>query len=115
MAWGWLQYGPMNASKLPVETCDDMQAVRRHIDAIDSVLVPLLAQRQGYVAQAARLKQDLADVVDEERIEFIIARVRKMAAEQGLSPDVAERTWRAMIAGYIDFEHQEFKRLRHMD
>jgi len=104
----------MKHDSLPVETCSTMQDVRRHIDAIDATLVPLLAQRQGYVAQAARIKQDLNQVVDEARIEFIVARVRQLAAQQGLSPEVAERTWRAMIASYIDFEHQEFKRLRGM-
>ena len=89
-----------------------MHDVRRHIDAIDAVLVPLLAQRQGYVAQAARIKQNLGDVVDEERIEYIVARVRQMAHDTGLDPDISEDAWRAMIAGYIAFEHREFKRLR---
>ncbi len=89
-----------------------MQDVRRHIDAIDAVLVPLLAQRQGYVAQAARIKQNFDDVVDEERIEYIVARVRQMAEVNGLEPDIAERAWRAMMGAYIDFEHREFKRLR---
>ena len=105
----------MEKSKLPVVLCTDMKDVRREIDAIDAVLVPLLAQRQGYVAQAARIKGQLADVVDEERIEFIIARVRDLAKAQGLEPDIAERTWRSMISAYIDFEHREFKTLRKLD
>lgn len=105
----------MEKSKLPVVHCTDMKDVRREIDAIDAVLVPLLAQRQGYVAQAARIKGQLADVVDEERIEFIIARVRDLAQTQGLEPDIAERTWRSMISAYIDFEHREFKTLRKLD
>lgn len=102
----------MTKAANPVEICHDMADVRRHIDAIDSILVPLLAERQGYVAQAARLKQNYEDVVDEERIEYIVARVRTMAVQAGLEPDIAERTWRAMMSGYIDFEHREFKRLR---
>lgn len=102
----------MSKPSLFVEHCHDMQDVRRHIDAIDAVLVPLLAQRQGYVAQAARIKQNLGDVVDEERIEFIVARVRQMALATGLDPDIAEGAWRAMMDGYIAFEHREFKRLR---
>ena len=102
----------MSKPSLSVEHCQDMQDVRRHIDAIDAVLVPLLAQRQGYVAQAARIKQNFDDVVDEERIEYIVARVRQMAEVNGLEPDIAERAWRAMMGAYIDFEHREFKRLR---
>ena len=105
----------MEKSKLPVVHCTDMKDVRREIDAIDAVLVPLLAQRQGYVAQAARIKGQLEDVVDEERIEFIVARVRELAKAQGLEPDIAERTWRSMISAYIDFEHREFKTLRKLD
>ena len=43
--------------------------MRRHIDALDDVLVPLLVTRGGYMTQAARIKIDANQVRDEERIE----------------------------------------------
>ena len=39
-----------------VQHCTTMDDVRRHIDALDDVLVPLLVTRGGYMTQAARIK-----------------------------------------------------------
>ena len=92
--------------------CATMEDVRRHIDALDDVLVPLLVTRGGYMTQAARIKQDAGQVRDEERIEAIIERVRSRAAVEGGQPDVLEAIYRSMMEAYIDFEHREFARLR---
>jgi isochorismate pyruvate lyase len=95
-----------------VQPCNTMQDVRRHIDALDDVLVPLLVARSGYMTQAARIKQDAQQVRDEDRIEAIVARVRAQAAAEGGPPDVIEAIYRSMMEAYIAFEHQEFARLR---
>ena len=95
-----------------VEHCETMLDVRRNIDALDERIVALLAERSGYVAQAARIKQNADQIFDGARIEFIIARVRAQAAAAGAPEAVAEATYRAMIAAFIDFERSEFKRLR---
>ena len=95
-----------------VQHCTTMDDVRRHIDALDDVLVPLLVTRGGYMTQAARIKQAAGQVRDEERIEAIIARVRSRAAVEGGQPDVLEAIYRSMMEAYIAFEHREFARLR---
>ncbi|MFC5519884.1 chorismate mutase [Polaromonas jejuensis] len=95
-----------------VQHCDTMADVRRHIDALDDRIVALLAERGGYVAQAARIKQSADQVYDQARIDFIIERVRAQAREAGAPEAVMEATYRAMIAAFIDFERGEFKRLR---
>ncbi len=103
----------MTTNKMPTAVhCDSMQEVRSHIDALDAQIVALLAQRSAYVAQAARIKPSADRIVDVERIEFIIGRVRQMAQDQGGPPDVAEATYRAMIDAFIAFERTEFTRLR---
>ena len=95
-----------------VQHCTTMQDVRRHIDALDDILVPLLVQRTGYMTQAARIKNDANQVRDEERIEAIVARVRARAAQEGGQPDVIEAIYRSMMEAYIAFEQREFARLR---
>ena len=95
-----------------IQHCDTMADVRRHIDEIDTRIVALLAERGGYVAQAARIKQDAAQIVDATRIEFIVERVREMARELDAPEAVMEATYRAMIAAFIEFERAEFARLR---
>ena len=92
--------------------CTTMDDVRRHIDALDDILVPLLVTRGGYMTQAARIKQDENQVRDEERIEAIIERVRTRAAQEGGQPEVIEAIYRSMMEAYIAFEHREFARQR---
>jgi isochorismate pyruvate lyase len=92
--------------------CETMAEVRSHIDALDERITALLVERTGYMTQAARIKQDASKVHDQERIEFIAARVRRMAAEQGGQPDVLEAAYRALMDASIAFERREFARLR---
>jgi isochorismate pyruvate lyase len=94
-----------------VEHCHTMADVRRNIDALDERIVPLIAERSAYVAQAARIKQNVDQIVDKARIEFIIERVRAQARNAGAPEAIVEAAYRAMIAASIDFEHGEFKRL----
>jgi len=99
-------------SKVVVQHCETMADVRRHIDALDDRIVALLAERSGYVAQAARIKQRADQVYDQARIDFIIDRVRAQARQAGAPEAVMEATYRAMIAAFIEFEHGEFARLK---
>lgn len=101
-----------NKLTIPVQHCDTMQDVRRHIDALDDRIIALLAERSGYVAQAARIKQDAGQIFDGPRIEFIVERVRAAARELGAPEQVAEATYRAMIDAFIAFERATFAQLR---
>ena len=102
----------MNRAIDNTQHCTTMEDVRRHIDALDDVLVPRLVTRGGYMTQAARIKKNATQVRDEERIEAIVARVRARAAQEGGQPDVIEAIYRSMMEAYIAFEHREFARLR---
>ena len=95
-----------------VENCESMADVRRHIDALDTRIVALMAERSGYMTQAARIKQNAHQVHDQARIDFIVDRVTAMASAQGAPQAVIEAAYRAMIDASIEFEHGEFKRLR---
>lgn len=83
-----------------------LDEVRRNIDGLDQKLITLLAERQQYVEQAGRLKPhgDTQAVAAPERVAQVIADRRRQAAEAGLSPDVAEAVWRAMIEAFIRLE-----------
>ncbi|CAA7621604.1 chorismate mutase [Magnetospirillum sp. UT-4] len=91
--------------------CSSLAEVREHIDRLDRRIVPLLAERAGYVAQAAGFKPDKAAVVDTDRIEQIVLKVRHLANEEGMDPDLIEHIYRAMIEAYIVFEAKEYTRL----
>jgi isochorismate pyruvate lyase len=95
-----------------VQHCASMPEVRRCVDALDDLLVPLLVQRTAYMTQAARIKQDVNHVRDEDRIEAIVKRVRAHAVAQGGEPAVIEAIYRDMMEVCIAYEHREFARLR---
>lgn len=102
----------MNRAIDKVKPCQTMADVRRHIDALDDILVPLLVERGGYMTEAARIKQNAGQVRDEARIAAIVARVRARAMAEGGKPDVLESLYRGLMEVYIDHEHREFARLR---
>ncbi|MFV2173920.1 chorismate mutase [Actinomadura sp. LOL_016] len=83
--------------------------VRARIDGIDGELVRLLADRQALVRAAAAFKTDERSVRAPDRVERVVALARSRAADAGLSPDVAESVWRAMIGAFIELELDEVK------
>ena len=95
-----------------VKPCTTMQDVRREVNALDDVLVPLLVERVGYMTQAARIKQGAEQVRDEARIQAIVARVRERATAEGGDADVMEAIYRSLMEACIAYEHREFARLR---
>lgn len=84
--------------------CTSLAEVRDNIDRLDRILVPLLAERAGYVTQAAGFKTTRDAVVDHPRIEQIITTVRTLAEANHSDPALMERIYRAMIDAYIAFE-----------
>jgi isochorismate pyruvate lyase len=90
--------------------CTTLMQVRDNIDRIDHAIVALMAERGKYVAEAGRFKPDPAAVSAPARVDAIIVKVRADAEAQGLAPTVAERTYRAMIAAFEDYERAEWTR-----
>jgi isochorismate pyruvate lyase len=81
-----------------------LAAVRDGIDAIDREIVRLLATRGKLVRAAALFRPDDEAGRTPERVEQVVARVRELAADAGLDPEVAEATWRAMIERFVAVE-----------
>ena len=82
-------------------TLDD---VRANIDRLDRSIVGLIAERQQWVVAAGALKKDEDAVRAPARVEEVIAKVRALAEDEGTSPDVVERAYRALITAFIDLE-----------
>jgi isochorismate pyruvate lyase len=91
-------------------TCTSLEEVRGAIDALDRQLVHLLAERRGLVLQAARFKKTDQDVRAPARVEQVIAKVRGLAAAEGIEPDLVEALYRRLIAGFIELERAAHER-----
>jgi isochorismate pyruvate lyase len=99
---------PRPGSKSPKD-CANLKELRKEIDQLDREIVALLAARAGYVARAAEIKESRAAIVDDARIEQVIAHVRSAAAARRVDPDLMEAIYRAMIAAFIAFEERAFE------
>ena len=87
--------------------CNSIEEVRSNIDRIDRQIVSLLAERGGYVKQAARFKKTTDDVKAPQRVEQVIAKVTALSQELGANASVTEQVYRAMISGFINAELAE--------
>ncbi|MFO2464659.1 chorismate mutase [Pseudomonas sp. 15FMM2] len=87
--------------------CTTLEQVRKNIDRLDHQIVALLAERGGFVSQAARFKKDSDSVKAPQRVEQVIDKVRDLSQSLGANPDVTEQVYRAMIAAFIQQELAE--------
>jgi isochorismate pyruvate lyase len=88
--------------------CKTLGEVRGNIDRLDREIVRLIAERSHYVHEAARFKANPAQVEAPERAEAVVRRAMATAEQEGLSPKIAEATYRAMIRSFIDYEQDVF-------
>ena len=84
--------------------CTTMAEVRQGVDALDRLLVSVLAERQRYMDAAARIKPDRDAVRDAARIEDVVSKVTAAARRAGLSEEIAEPVWRTLIERCIAYE-----------
>jgi isochorismate pyruvate lyase len=89
--------------------CQNLGEVRSNIDRIDRQILALVAERGTFVREAGRFKANPAAVDDPKRVEQIITKIRGLAEQDHLSPDVAEATYRAMIGAFTEDERKSVK------
>lgn len=91
--------------------CKNIEEVRENIDRLDREIVKLISERSHYVEQAATFKKDTLDVKAPKRVEAVIEKVRGIASEHGVNPNIIEEVYRTMIACFINYELKEFEKI----
>lgn len=81
-----------------------LEEIRENIDSLDRDIIGLISQRQKWVVEAGKLKKNEDGVRAPARVEQVIEKARNIAVEKESNPDVVEKTYRAMIAAFIEFE-----------
>jgi isochorismate pyruvate lyase len=90
--------------------CTDLSQVRVEIDRVDKALVELISQRFGYVERAWQIKLGLKQEANVPwRNQQVIDKVRALATEKGLPPDLCEALWRQMIGWFIQYEEEKLR------
>ena len=87
---------------------NSMKKNRKEIDLLDREIVSLLAKRQKCVEMAALTKNDRSQIIDLDRIEEIIDKVKEASSSSGLSEIIAEPLWRKLMDLSIEHEFAEF-------
>jgi isochorismate pyruvate lyase len=95
-------------------TIDRLAEIRVQIDYIDEQIVKLIAERSIFVEEAAKYKNDLADVSASARVEEVITKVTKLADQSGLAAPIAEQVYRTMIRCFVDEETKVYKSLNQL-
>ena len=91
------------------EKVKSLQQAREKIDQIDVALIELIASRQFYVDQALLHKQTVDDVQSPQRVKEVIEKVRALAVQHAVDPDMVERLYHDMIHHFIQRELKEFR------
>jgi isochorismate pyruvate lyase len=95
-----------------VHDCENLEEVRYNIDRIDRQMIALIAERGGFVKQAARFKKTTDDVKAPQRVEQVISKVKELSKELGANPVIAEKVYRTMISSFIEDELTEHSSIK---
>ncbi len=89
--------------------CNSLEDVRVEIDKLDNKLVELISERSHLIRQAASFKESVDEVKAEDRVEFIMQKVRHKAIELDVSPNMISELFTIMIDEMVETEISEFR------
>ena len=93
---------PKNKKKLEI--------IRSKLDKLDNKLLSLIKYRTNLVKKVLNLKEYKKEIVDKNRINIILKKIRSKSKKLKIDPKITNRIWKNMILSYIDFEKRNFKK-----
>jgi isochorismate pyruvate lyase len=88
------------------DECRTREDIRREIDLIDRQLIDLLAARFGYIRRMSEIKQDPGEARIVSRVNDVLAKVTRRAAERGLNAGLMSDLWTRLMDWNIAWEEQ---------
>ena len=93
---------PKNKKKLDL--------IRVKLDKLDNKLLFLIKYRSSLVKEVLKLKEFKKEIVDKNRIKFILNKIKGKSNKLNIDPKITNRIWKNMIWSYIDYEKRNFKK-----
>jgi chorismate mutase len=93
---------PTNKKKLDL--------LRIKLDRLDDDLLKLIKKRLNLVNEVLNVKIHKKEIIDQERIRFILKKIRKKSIHSNIDPKITNRIWKNMIWSFIDYEKKNFKK-----
>ena len=87
-----------------------LMKLRKSLDKLDNSFIKLIKKRTSLVKQVLKLKESKNQIIDKERIKFILNQIRKKSLKNKIDPKITKRIWKNMIYSYIDYEKRNFKK-----
>lgn len=84
--------------------------IRQDIDIIDYQIVELLAKRTQLVSLIGSLKASRFLVRDPGREEQVLARVKNIAENKGVAPELLERIYKYMFEFFVEFQKKQLSK-----
>lgn len=92
-----------------IKKCNSLEEVRDQIDILDDKIVELISLRSHYIRQAASFKNSIDEVKTEDRIDYIMQRLRHKAIELDVSPNMVTDLYKIMIDEMVETEIAELR------
>lgn len=92
-----------------MKKCNSLEEVRTEIDLLDEKIVELISERSHYIRQAAAFKNSIDEVKAEDRVDFIMQKLRHKAIELGVSPNMVTDLYKIMIDEMVETEIAELR------
>jgi len=93
---------PKNKKKLDL--------IRVKLDKLDNKLLFLIKYRSSLVKEVLKLKEFKKEIVDKNRIKFILNKIKGKSKKLNIDQKITNRIWKNMIWSYIDYEKRNFKK-----
>ena len=87
-----------------------LNILRKKLDKLDNTLLDIIRKRSNLVKEVLNLKQYKKEIIDKQRIDFILKKIQKKSKIKRIDPKITNRIWKNMIWSYIDFEKRNFKK-----
>ena len=87
-----------------------LSKIRFELDKLDNSLIKIIKKRTNLVKKVLALKEKKNQIVDQKRINSILANIRKKSLKNNIDPKITNKIWKNMIWSYIDFERRNFKK-----
>lgn len=92
-----------------LKECHSLEEVREQVDLLDDQILELISDRSHYIRQAASFKNSVDEVKADDRIEYIMQRLRHKAIELEVSPNMITDLYKIMIDEMVETEIAELR------
>ena len=87
-----------------------LNKLRIKLDKLDNELLKIIKKRSLLVNEVLKVKVHKKEIIDQQRINFILNKIKKKSIQSKIDPKITNRIWKNMIWSFIDYEKRNFKK-----